>query len=392
MSTYQVSISKNPDASAAVREAMDLLGGMSQFVNPGERVLIKPNGLFQTYRLGAVADPAVVAEVARLVLEAGGTPIIGENDLVYNPESPQFETSVGKYYHEALAAIGLAEAVPLVDLTAGEMREVDFPDGKVITRGAITPVIFDVDKIIDIPILKTHDQTQVSLGIKNLKGMLPVSERIRYHEENLEQAIVDLCGFVKPHLVIIDGTTAGEGLGPAECTPVRMDLVIAGANPLATDMVGAAVMGFDVSRIKFLKYAVAAGLGPKRLDEVEVLGLPIDAVACRFVTAEEAATRQYAEMGVDVISRNVCSGCWAEFRHIYYSLGADRAKLAGLTFALGRLEELPEREKVVVVGNCAKAVAGCGCFVPGCPPHHFEIDAAAREVSGLGGEPKKLGT
>jgi len=391
MSTYQVSISKNTDAAAAVRGAMELLGGMARFVNPGERVLIKPNGLFQTYRLGAVAAPAVVAEVARLVLEAGGKPIVGENDLVYDPESPKFETSVGKRYYEALAAIGLTEAVPLVDLTAGEMAKVDFPNGKVITGGKITPVIFQVDKIIDVPILKTHDQTQVSLGIKNLKGLLPVSERIRYHEANLEQAIVDLCGFVKPHLVIIDGTTAGEGLGPAECSPVRMDLVIAGANPLATDMVGAAVMGFEVSRIKFLKYAVAAGLGPKSLDEVEMAGLPIAAVARRFVTAEEVVTRQYAEMGVEVISRNVCSGCWAEFRHIYYSLGAERTKLAGLTFALGRLEELPERDKVVVIGNCAKAVAGHGRFVPGCPPHHFEIEAAAREASGLGGEPKKLG-
>jgi len=391
MSAFQVSISKHTDAAAATREAIDLLGGMSRFVNPGERVLIKPNGLFQTYRLGAVAEPAVVAEAARLVLEAGGKPLIGENDLVYNPESPKFETSVGKRYYEALAAIGLAQAVPLVDVTAGEMREVDFPDGKVIKNSVITPVIFDVEKIIDIPILKTHDQTQVSLGIKNLKGLLPVSERIRYHETSVEQAIVDLCGFVKPHLTIIDATTAGEGLGPGECTPVKMDLVIAGANTLATDMVGAAVMGFEVSRIKFLKYAIAAGLGPKSLDEVEVVGHSIASVARRFETAEEVACRQYAEMGVEVISQNVCSGCWAEFRHIYYSLGPDRAKLAGVTFALGRLEELPERDKVVVIGNCAKAVAGCGRHVPGCPPHHFEIDAAAREVSGLGGEPKKLG-
>ena len=391
MSAYQVSISKNTDAPAAVREAMNLLGGMARFVSPGERVLIKPNGLFQTYRLGAVAAPAVVAEVARLVLEAGGRPVVGENDLVYNPESPKFDTSVGKRYYEALAVIGLAEAVPLVDLTAGEMTEVDFPDGKVITRSKISPHVLSADKIIDVPILKTHDQTQVSLGIKNLKGVLPVSERIRYHETNLEQAIVDLCGFVKPHLTLIDGTTAGEGLGPAECTPVQMDLVIAGANPLATDIVGAAVMGFEVRQIKFLKYAVAAGLGPQSLDEVEVLGLPIASVARRFETAEEVACRQYAEMGVEVISQNVCSGCWAEFRHIYYSLGADRARLAGVTFALGRLEELPEREKAVIIGNCAKAVADRGHFVPGCPPHHFQIDAAARKVSGLGGEPKKLG-
>lgn len=329
--------------------------------------------------------------MTRLVLEAGGQPTVGENDLVYDPSSPRFATSCGKYFHDGLAAAGLEETVPLLDLMQGEMAEVDFPRGKVITRSRISRAALSFDKFIDVPMLKTHDQTQVSLGIKNLKGVLPVTERMRYHEENLEQAIIDLCGFIRPDLVVIDGTNGGEGLGPGECTPVQMDLVIAGANPLATDLVGAAVMGFSLTDIKFLKYAVAAGMGPKNLDEVTVLGEPIAAVARPFETAESAARRQYAEMGINVINCKACSGCWAEFRHIYYSLGADRAKLAGLTFALGRLEELEPREKTIIIGNCARAMQEFGRFVPGCPPHHSAIEIAAREVSGLGGEPKKMG-
>ena len=389
--TYQVSISKNTDAATAVREAMTLLGGMGQFVKPGEHVLIKPNGLFQTYRLGAVTVPAVVAEVAKLVLEAGGKPVVGENDLVYDPDSPRFSTSCGKYFYEGLAALGIADQVPLLDLMQGEMIDVEFPRGKVIRKSRMSPKVKAFDKIIDVPVLKTHDQTMVSLGIKNLKGVLPVSERMHYHEENLEQAIVDLCGFVQPCLVIIDGTTGGEGLGPGECTPVQMDLVIAGANPLAVDMVGAAVMGFEVAQIKFLRYAIAAGMGPKRLDDVEVLGHPIAAVSRPFDTAETAACRQYDEMGIQVVNNKACSGCWAEFRHIYYSLGADRTKLKGVTFALGHLEDLPPCEHAIIIGNCAKAVAAQGEFVPGCPPHHAEIEIAARRVSGIGGEPKKMG-
>jgi len=271
------------------------------------------------------------------------------------------------------------------------MVEVDFPQGRVIHRSRIARTALTVDKLIDAPLLKTHDQTQVTLGIKNLKGALPLAERIRYHEENLEQAIVDLCKFLDPDLVVVDGTVAGEGLGPAESKPVKMDLVIAGDNALATDMVGASVMGFEVSRIKFLKYAVADALGPKGLEEVEVVGCPIESVRRQFETAQSVVCRQYQEMGIQVISNNVCSGCWAEFRHIYYSLGQDRTKLAGLTFALGRVTELHPCEKAIIVGNCAKEVAMGGCFVPGCPPHHFAIEAAARQVSGIGGEPKKLG-
>ncbi len=391
MSSHRVSISSNRDAFAAVREALDLLGGIGEFIKPGESVLIKPNGLFMNYREGIVTSPQVVAAVAALVLEAGGKPIVGENDLVYDPSLPNFATHCGKFYHDALVEAGIADQVPLLDTMKDEMVEVDIPEGRVIRRVKLARTALSVDKFIDVPVMKTHDQTQVTMGIKNLKGVLPLSERIRFHEESVEQAIVDLYSLIKPQLVVIDGTIAGEGLGPGDCTPVRMDLVIAGDNAVATDMVGAAVMGFDVSRVKYLNYAVAMGLGPKRLQEIEVLGCPIESVRRKFETAEEVACRQYEEMGVEVISRNVCSGCWAEFRHIYYSLKEDRGKIEGVTFLMGRVTELIDRDKMVVIGNCARAASGSGCFVPGCPPHHFEIDAAARKVAGIGGEPKKLG-
>ena len=88
-------------------------------------------------------------------------------------------------------------------------------------------------------------------------------------------------------------------------------------------------------------------------------------------------------MGINIVSENVCSGCWAEFRHIYYSLGEDRTELKGTTFVLGQVKKMPSVDKCVVIGKCAKAVANQGEFVQGCPPHHKEIERAAREVSGL---------
>ncbi len=391
MSSYQISISKNQDAYEAVKEALDLLGGIEKFVKPGESVLIKPNGLFMNYKIGTVTSPEVVAAVAKLVIEAGANPIVGENDLVYDPNLPNFENHCGKYYHDALVTAGIADSVRLLDTMQDEMIEVDIPQGRVIKRVKISKTALSVDKFIDLPVMKTHDQAQVTMGIKNLKGVIPLTERIRFHEENMEQAIVDLCSLIKPQLVIIDGTTAGEGLGPGDCTPVKLDIIIAGDNALATDMVGASIMGFEVSQIKFLKYGISMGLGPKSLKDIEVLGCPIESIKHPFETAESVVCRQYQEMGVEVISNNVCSGCWAEFRHIYYSMGEDRNKLNGVTFVLGKITEIMQRDKAVIIGNCAKSAASGGCFVPGCPPHHTEIDAATRKVSGIGGEPKKLG-
>ena len=88
-------------------------------------------------------------------------------------------------------------------------------------------------------------------------------------------------------------------------------------------------------------------------------------------------------MGINVVSENACSGCWAEFRHIYYSIGDDKTALAGTTFVLGEVKKMPRVDECVIIGTCAKAVADQGAFVPGCPPHHREIEKAARRVSSL---------
>lgn len=380
---FQVSIAKNEDAESAVSEAMALLGGMEHVVAPGDRVLIKPNNIISNYVRGTITSAEVLAVLAMLVKEAGGKPVIGENNLAYDPTSPNFEKSCGKHYHDALMRVGLEKEVPLVDLMKDEMVQVEIPNARVFNTAMIARTALDVDKIVDVPVLKTHDQTQVTLGIKNLKGVLPASEKKRSHAESVEKAIVDLCSFLKPALVVVDGLIGAEGMGPTGGDPVKMDLIIAGTNALATDIVAASVMGFRMEQVKFLKYAVESGLGPGGPDEIEVLGRPIEAVSRPFVTAQSVVLEQYKEMGIEVIGHNACSGCWAEFRHIYYSLGKQKDMLKGLTFVLGKVEELPALDRPIILGRCAQAVADRGVFLPGCPPHHDDIEKAARERAGI---------
>ena len=383
MKKYDVAIEKNASAISAVRQAIQLIGGMGSFIDHGQRVMIKPNCLIQTYIPGTVTSREVVAALALLVTEAGGKAVVAENNLVRDPSDENFGASCGKHYYDALAELGLAESVPLLDLMADEMIDVKIPGARVFKNTKIAKSVLEADRIIDAAVMKTHDQTGVTLGIKNLKGVISEKEKKRSHGLGVEQAIVDLSMFIKPALVVIDGMTAAEGMGPRGGDPVRMDLIIAGTNALAVDMAGAAVMGFDVSKVKFIKYAIESGIGARNFDEIDILGCPIDSVRRQFVTAESVVTKQYSEMGINVVSENVCSGCWAEFRHIYYSLGKDRTKLKGTTFVLGQVRKIPRVDKCVIIGRCAKAVAHQGVFVEGCPPHHKEIERAAREVSGL---------
>ena len=383
MKHYRVAIEKNKDATEALRRAMGHIGGVGNFIKPGQSVLIKPNCITQQYIPGTVTSKEVVVALVLLVTESGGKAIVGENNLECDPSNETFEASCGKHYYDALADVGLEKEVPLIDLMADEMVDVEIPDARVFKNTKIAQSILNVDKIIDAAVMKTHDQTRITLGIKNLKGVIPLTEKKRSHALGVEQAIVDLSMLLKPAIIVIDGTTAAEGMGPTGGDPVKMDLVIVGTNTLATDMVGATVMGFDIAKVKFIEYAIEAGIGPGSLDEIEVLGCPIDSVRRQFVTAESVVKEQYAEMGINIVSQNVCSGCWAEFRHIYYSLGKSRNQLKGTTFVLGQVEDMPSTDKCVIIGKCAKAVADRGIFVKGCPPNHEEIEKAARKVSGL---------
>jgi uncharacterized protein (DUF362 family) len=84
-------------------------------------------------------------------------------------------------------------------------------------------------------------------------------------------------------LVVIDASSAMEGDGPTDGTQVPMETIIAGTNPLATDMVAASLMGFEPNEISTFTWAQKAGLRPHRLDEIETRGDPLDRVRRRFV-------------------------------------------------------------------------------------------------------------
>ena len=362
---FDVAIARDETPKAAVAQAVGLLGGMRSFVKSGERVLIKPNFLISENRPGVVTTGAVIAAVAEQVLAAGAQPIIGE--------AGSAAKGLDAFRNVGVFDFAQQHGVPMMNLNEDEMVEVDIPGAKVFPKAKVAKTALEADKIISLPVLKTHDQCWVSFGIKNVKGIIPAEEKMRSHKLGVEQAIVDLNRRFPPALVIIDGTWGLEGLGPAHGTPVKMDLIIASPNALASDTVATKVIGLDPKRIKHLRYAAAAGLGPKSMDEIRVLGCPIESVQRKFKTAQQAVEEQYKEMGIEVVSKDVCSGCWTEFRDIYYTLKDNRARLQGFTFVLGKVENPPKGDKVVVLGNCAKAVAACGAYCPGCPPHHLDI-------------------
>jgi len=134
--------------------------------------------------------------------------------------------------------------------------------------------------IVDAAKLKTRDQVGVTLGMKNVFGLLPEKSKFMYHFRSIQKVIVDVNSVIKPDLTVIGGFVAMGGLGPVHGNPVKMDLIMAGRDPVATDAVAAKIMGFDPHSIYRIKKAAEKGIG--EMEGIEVLGEAIEGVKRQF--------------------------------------------------------------------------------------------------------------
>jgi uncharacterized protein (DUF362 family) len=196
-----------------------------------------------------------------------------------------------QYVFEQLGYAELAKAVrvPLVNLHSGDLVDVKVPGAFVFDKLTIHRSLTDVDLLCSVPMMKTHQLATVTLGMKNLVGLFPgtVYQSVRGHMHDVAAkveptaaaaVVVDMVRANKLGLVVVDGSMAMEGNGPSMGSLVKMDVIVAGTNPVATDMVAASVMGFAAKEVPTFDWANKAGLKPSSVDEIEVRGEPIERV------------------------------------------------------------------------------------------------------------------
>jgi len=168
--------------------------------------------------------------------------------------------------------------VKLVDLNRDEFIEVEPPTPLALKKVKIAKTALE-STIISVPKLKPHRIATVTLSIKNMMGAL--ASKGSMHRGNLSKNIADLASVLTPSISVVDGIIAGEG-HETSGNPVEMNLVIAGTDPVAVDAVGAAVMGIPPTDVKHLLFAEKKGLGTCNLEEITVLGEPIEKVKRKF--------------------------------------------------------------------------------------------------------------
>jgi uncharacterized protein (DUF362 family) len=377
-----VSVVKGKDVKRITQEAISLIGGLAGPLGSANTVLIKPNfGVNLLSSTGGTTNPLVVASLIELARDAGARRIIvGESSVVgYN---------AGKIF-EFLGVKDLFEkaGAELVNMDADESIQVKVPNGKNFEKMRIHSTAWESDFIISVPVMKTHFQTVVSLGMKNMKGVLPDSMKklshrigVKQHREEfeLEQSIVDLNSVIKPHLTVIDGIVAQEGYKPGSPgvtgSPLPFDTVVAGFDPVATDATGAYLMGFDPMQVPLIRKAYEQGLGEARLEMIRMVGTPVNQVKKNFRPASlEGIHLTYED--IKLTAGKGCSGC--RETTILALAGMKPEEVAGIEkveLLIGENAEPTSPEwKKILIGNCTKDLPYDGYRIEGCPPPSFYI-------------------
>ncbi len=347
----------------AVMERMDIARDLAALKKENPFICIKPNLVVaQPAQWGATTDPGLVRGVIGYLREKG-----------YDNIAIMESAWVGDSTEKAFKACGYREiaaefSVPLVDLKKDRsvVRAVDGLEIEICAR------LLEVDYLINMPVLKAHCQTRLTCALKNLKGCVPDREKRRFHRLGLHKPIACLGKLLRPHLTVVDGIIGDltyEGGG----TPVRMDMVIAGRDPVMVDAYAAELIGYRAAEVEYIGLAERLGVGRAAAGEGSIVYLNRRQVAREEEPA--LASREVAYLCRWILEKEACSPCYA-----------------ALVFALrrlkesGKLENLPpvaigqgwkERPGVELgVGSCTR---NCRRYVRGCPPRSGDIVTALQD-------------
>ena len=233
----------------AARRCVELAGGLGDFVRPGARVLVKPNVVAPIAR--GVTSFAVLRTIIEMVREAGGSPFIGD--------CAGMEFHSDKTFHLlGFDAFARDMGVELVNFDHDEVVQMPVRLG-FVRRLAMPRSAVEADAVINLPRLKRHNLTTVTLGIKNLMGVAAKSARRRIHVFGLHKGIACLAKLLHCHLTLIDGTTIVERPVFGRQTP--LGLLLASRDVVAVDKIACRLLDVDPRRVGHIRHAEAMGLG-----------------------------------------------------------------------------------------------------------------------------------
>ena len=338
-------------------ERLVALAGAGGIVQKGDAVLVKPNlHAPMHYTTASTVAPAMVAAVVRWCRRNGAERVIVGDGPFYGCKTPR----------DIFTKTGVGEAV---EKAGGEwvvfeehgFRVFDMAEEGVPPQIGITEVAFKADKIVNLAILKTHLDTMVTLGLKNLKGCIRPKDKAAFHKSDIEKSLVALNRLLKAHLIIVDGTLGMEGMGPASGRRADFGYLFAGRDVLATDTVAASAIGFGPDEIRLHRLAREAEIGCGDLSKIQVVGADLGAIRRRFERPYEEAARAFGDL--KIMAEGACSGCKIS---VFRVLKEIVSTLKGRTLVLGQGQS--DDPRAVFIGQCTAKAAKGRRHLKGCPP------------------------
>jgi len=313
----------------------------------------------------------------QLLLEHGCRDIsIGEGAIIGIFDELEPYTKRG-FQGTGIDRVAKKYGIKLIDFNKGPFQELDLGG----IKAQVSKTALEADFLINVPVLKTHLQTKVSLGFKNLKGCLNKASKKRFHTSNrLDLSIYWLNEAIKSDLVIIDGIYMLEK-GPETLAGVahRKDLIIASPDIFECDVVGATVLGIDPSEVDYLREFAKRHNRSFDISTIQIKGEDIESVKehleWQFVPDRELLSpKGVTGLSAPPPGQTLCCGCAATLGLALSILAKDNPKrdFGGAQLYYG-LELKPERDArdVLLYGNCAiKNSKGLKNVtrIEGCPP------------------------
>jgi uncharacterized protein (DUF362 family) len=254
------------DPAELTRRAIAALGGIERFVRPGADVIVKPNicHAYHGPEYATTTNPDVVAAIVALCLGAGAKRVRVLDFPFGGSPQASYETS-------GIAAAVKAAGGQMEPINRMKFRQTALPQGKILRSSNIYGDILDADTVINVPIAKTHGSATLTLGMKNLMGV--IQDRNTLHARGLHQCIADLNSAVKPQLTIVDAIrilTANGPTGGNLDDVKRLDTIIASADVVAADAYAAGLFNMKPADVKHIKLGAEMGLGTMDLENIRL--------------------------------------------------------------------------------------------------------------------------
>lgn len=271
-----VSIVQGDDIYALLKEGINLIGGLERLDIKGKSVLIKPN-IVNRYPNPSNTNPLVIKNLIKILHECGVSKIfVGDMSAIF--ALPTKKNAVKSGIWEAISDENMT-FIPFEDYG---WVEVDIPDGRFVKKAIVSEFIYNVDRVINVPVIKTHRYANYTISLKNFIGAIHLQQRPYFIAPDFwDEIIAELNAAYTPHLNILDGTKIFIKGGPTRGTVAAPNLIITTGDRIAADVVGLSVIrsfggwerlnNMDVWEQRQIKRAIELRLGVSNPSELKIV-------------------------------------------------------------------------------------------------------------------------